>query len=107
MNILIACEESQRVVLNLENQDTKHIRATLSLAVVGIQNGTYKMMCYHCLTEIVTLKQLMEICTKKDGRKTTFSSDFGYIGKETGKKRSKTYAGVAKAMAEQWERSKL
>ena len=40
--------------------------------------------------------------TKKDGRKTTFSADFGYIGKGTGKKRSKTYEGVAKAMAEQW-----
>ena len=40
--------------------------------------------------------------TKKDGRKTTFSADFKYQGEGTGKKRSKTYEGVARAMAEQW-----
>ena len=40
--------------------------------------------------------------TKKDGRKTTFSADFKYEGEGTGKKRSKTYKGVARAMAEQW-----
>ena len=40
--------------------------------------------------------------TKKDGRKTTFSADFKFEGEGTGKKRSKTYEGVARAMAEQW-----
>lgn len=40
--------------------------------------------------------------TKKDGRKTTFSSDFKFEGEGTSKKRSKTYEGVARAIAEQW-----
>lgn len=42
--------------------------------------------------------------TRKDGRKTTFSADFssGFKQEERAKARSKTYPGIAKAMAEQW-----
>ena len=42
--------------------------------------------------------------TKKDGRKTTFSANYcsGFNGEDRGKVRSKTYPGIAKAMAEQW-----
>lgn len=38
--------------------------------------------------------------TRKDGRKTTFSADYGFCN--AGKSRSKTYPGVAKAMADAW-----
>ena len=45
--------------------------------------------------------------TRKDGRKTTFSRDYMEGVDRSGKmkastKRSKTYGGIAKAMAEQW-----
>lgn len=41
--------------------------------------------------------------TKKDGRVTTFSKTYCIgVGSHTSKHRSKTYEGVAKAMAEQW-----
>lgn len=40
--------------------------------------------------------------TKADGSKTTFSADYGFVGKPSGKERSKTYHGVALAMADQW-----
>ena len=42
--------------------------------------------------------------TRKDGRKTTFSVGFcsGFKQEERGKHRSKTFEGIAKAMAEQW-----
>lgn len=38
----------------------------------------------------------------KNGKRVTFSKDYNEIGNEREKKRSKTYLGVAKAMAEQW-----
>ena len=38
----------------------------------------------------------------KDGRVTTFSADYGGGGKGHGTRRSKTYSGIARAMAEQW-----
>lgn len=40
--------------------------------------------------------------TKKDGSKTTFSDWYNKCGKENQKLRSKTFPGIAKAMAEQW-----
>ena len=41
--------------------------------------------------------------TKKDGTVTTFSVDYGTgFDKNHGKRRSVTYSGIAKAMAEQW-----
>ena len=40
--------------------------------------------------------------TRKDGRQASFSADYGSGWKDYGKRRSKTYTGVAKAMAEQW-----
>lgn len=38
----------------------------------------------------------------KNGRTVTFSYDYGSGSKGHGKRRSKTYPGIAKAMAEQW-----
>lgn len=40
--------------------------------------------------------------TSKDGKIKTFSKDYGFPGAESGKRRSKTYPGVAKAIADQW-----
>ena len=42
--------------------------------------------------------------TRKDGRKTTFSAGFcsGFKQEDRSKHRSKTFLGIAKAMAEQW-----
>ena len=41
--------------------------------------------------------------TRGDGRKVTFTADYGVgFNTEHGKRRSKTYPGVAKAMSEQW-----
>ena len=42
--------------------------------------------------------------TRANGKKTTFSKGFcsGFKQEERSKVRSKTYLGVAKAMAEQW-----
>lgn len=37
-----------------------------------------------------------------NGKIATFSKDYGGGGGENGKRRSKTYPGIAKAMAEQW-----
>lgn len=56
-------------------------------------------------TEIV-VPEIIEY-TRKDGRKTTFSKDYMEGVDRSGKmkastKRSKTYEGIAKAMAEQW-----
>lgn len=46
--------------------------------------------------------ELMEYISK-DGRKLTFSKNFCVgAGSHSGKQRSKTYPGIAKAMAEQW-----
>jgi hypothetical protein len=38
----------------------------------------------------------------KSGKIVTFSADYGGGGGENGKRRSKTYHGIAQAMAEQW-----
>ena len=38
----------------------------------------------------------------KDGRTVTFSADYGSGSAGHGKRRSKTYSGIAKAMADQW-----
>lgn len=40
--------------------------------------------------------------TRKDGSKTRFSVDYGGSGAGSGKRRSVTYPGIAKAMANQW-----
>lgn len=40
--------------------------------------------------------------TCKGGKKVRFSEDYGGGGKGSGKRRSKTYEGIALAMAEQW-----
>lgn len=53
-------------------------------------------------TNIVEPKLVQYTC--KDGKVATFSADYGFGGKEHGKRRSKTYPGIAKAMAEQWTR---
>ena len=50
-------------------------------------------------TEIVEPELVSYEC--KNGKIATFSADYGG-GKDHGKKRSKTYPGIAKAMAEQW-----
>lgn len=46
----------------------------------------------------------LEYYTKKDGRITSFSKGFssGFKSVERAKVRSKTFPGIAKAMAEQW-----
>lgn len=52
-------------------------------------------------TNIVEPELLMY--RSKDGRKLTFSKDFCIgVGSHSGKQRSKTYSGVAAAMADQW-----
>lgn len=51
-------------------------------------------------TNVVEPKLITYIC--KNGKKATFSEDYGGGGGENGKRRSKTYLGIAKAMAEQW-----
>lgn len=51
-------------------------------------------------TEIVE-PELVRYRTK-DGRIKSFSADYGSGGGTAGKRRSKTYPGIAKAMAEQW-----
>lgn len=51
-------------------------------------------------TKIVEPELESYIC--KNGKKVTFSKDFNKTGKERAKNRSKTYLGVAKAMAKQW-----
>ena len=51
MNILIACEESQRVCAAFrerERERVKSSRATFSRAAESIPSGTYKEMSYHC-----------------------------------------------------------
>lgn len=40
--------------------------------------------------------------TRKDGTIATFSADYGGGGSGSGARRSKTYPGIARAMAEQW-----
>lgn len=51
-------------------------------------------------TEIVEPKTIQYTC--KNGKTVSFSADYGGGGKGHGKRRSKTYPGIAKAMAEQW-----
>ena len=51
-------------------------------------------------TEIVEPELVRYQC--KNGKIATFSADYGAGGGENGKRRSKTYPGIAKAMAEQW-----
>lgn len=51
-------------------------------------------------TKIVEPELESYIC--KNGKKVTFSKDFNKTGKDRAKNRSKTYIGVAKAMAKQW-----
>lgn len=52
-------------------------------------------------TNIVEPNLISYVC--KDGRKVTFSKDYCQgVSQNRGGKRSKTYEGVAKAMAEQW-----
>lgn len=51
-------------------------------------------------TNIVEPKLVSYKC--KNGKIATFSADYGAGGRNNGKRRSKTYKGVAKAMAEQW-----
>ena len=40
--------------------------------------------------------------TTKSGKTVTFSGDYGWGGERGAKRRSKTYPGIAAAMAEQW-----
>ena len=51
-------------------------------------------------TEIVKPNLVSYKC--KNGKIATFSADYGAGGGENGKRRSKTYSGIAAAMAEQW-----
>ena len=53
-------------------------------------------------TEIVEPKTKSYVC--KSGKVVTFSDDYGchFKGSADGSRRSKTYPGIAKAMAEQW-----
>lgn len=51
-------------------------------------------------TEIVDPK--LKEYRRKDGRVAVFSYDYGAGDKTAGKRRSKTYSGIAKAMADQW-----
>lgn len=51
-------------------------------------------------TEIVEPNLVRYKC--KNGKIATFSKDYGGGGGENGKRRSKTFSGIAKAMAEQW-----
>lgn len=51
-------------------------------------------------TNIVEPELVSYVC--KNGKVATFSKDYGAGGGENGKRRSKTYEGIAKAMAEQW-----
>ena len=51
-------------------------------------------------TEIVTPELVEYKCS--NGKTVRFSADYGSGGGEHGKRRSKTYPGIAKAMAEQW-----
>lgn len=51
-------------------------------------------------TNIVEPELVSYIC--KDGKKVTFSADYGGGDKTASTRRSKTYEGIAKAMAEQW-----
>lgn len=53
-------------------------------------------------TEIVEPELKTFIC--RDGKKVTFSGEYTKGGKERQKNRSKTYMGIAKAMAAQWTR---
>ena len=52
-------------------------------------------------TEIVEPELMQYKC--KNGKTVTFSADYGAGGGTNGKRRSKTYLGIAKAMSEQWE----
>ena len=69
-----------------------HARKTTCLWLKGLNPLTP--------TEIVE----PEIVTyqNQNGKKVSFSSDYGSGNKGHGKRRSKTYSGIAKAMAEQW-----
>lgn len=51
-------------------------------------------------TDIVEPKLVSYQC--KNGKIATFSADYGAGGGENGKRRSKTYPGIAQAMADQW-----
>lgn len=51
-------------------------------------------------TDIVEPELVQYVC--KNGKIATFSKDYGSGGGENGKRRSKTYPGIAKAMATQW-----
>ena len=51
-------------------------------------------------TNIVKPELVEYYCS--DGRKVTFSKDYGGGGGLNGQRRSKTYLGVARAMADQW-----
>lgn len=51
-------------------------------------------------TEVVEPNLVSYVC--KSGKVATFSADYGGGGTGSGTRRSKTYPGVAKAMAEQW-----
>lgn len=51
-------------------------------------------------TNIVEPKLVTYIC--KNGKKVSFSADYRASGGENGKRRSKTYKGIAEAMANQW-----
>lgn len=51
-------------------------------------------------TEIVNPDLVYYQC--RNGKTVSFSKDYGSGGGDNGKRRSKTYKGIAKAMAEQW-----
>jgi hypothetical protein len=53
-------------------------------------------------TEIVSPEIVEYRCS--NGKIARFSADYGSGGGDNGKRRSKTYLGIAKAMAEQWGR---
>lgn len=50
------------------------------------------------VVEVVDIKEYV----KKDGSVTTFSNWYNKGGKERQKMRSRTFLGIARAMAEQW-----
>lgn len=129
MNILIACEESGRVTEEFRkkghntfscdilktsgNHPEYHIRKD----VLQIINGrcdfeTEDGQDYHIVRNwdmIIAFPPCTHLAVsgarhfekkREDGTKTTFSADYGFC--KSGSERSKTYLGVAKAMAEQW-----
>lgn len=100
MKVLIACEESQRVCIAFRNRGHEAYSCDIQEPSGGHPEWHILGDALRAITDTVqpTEKWVSSSDHRKEKRKDRWSAS----GRRSAKERSKTFPGIAEAMAEQW-----